>query len=344
MLQKRSSQFFRSIFDRMRRVRWVAVLVGVFLLGAGFSFLSPAFLTARNLGNIAIQSAITGVMAVGMTFVIMTAGIDISVGAIAYLTSALGAALVIQYQSPIIMYLIGIFLGILLGLINGLIINFLRINPLVTTLATLYIYRGLGIHANQAGITIVHQGARFFGIGSIAGVPMPLILPILIGIIGALILNYTRFGRYVLAIGNSQDAAHDSGLPVRQVLIAVYVVAGLCAGLGGLILAGRVGAVSSDQGVNIEFTVITASVLGGTNLYGGRGSILGSLIGAVLLVMIDDGLNLISASPYIYDTVRGAVLVGAVMIDRASTLRLFTTGFPFNVLAARHRSEAASQS
>jgi ribose transport system permease protein len=243
------------------------------------------------------------------------------------------------------MYVVGVFLGLVLGLMNGLITNLFRINPLVTTLATLYIYRGLGIHANQAGITIVESGARFLGTGSIAGIPMPLIMPILVGIAGALILNYTRFGRYVLAIGNSQDAAHDTGLPVRRVLIAVYAIAGLAAGLGGLILAGRVGAVSSDQGVNIEFTVITASVLGGTNLYGGRGSIIGSLIGAVLLVMIDNGLNLINASPYIYDTVRGAVLVGAVMIDRASSARLFTTGFPFStLLAARQKSQAASKS
>jgi ribose transport system permease protein len=306
----------------LRRARWLAVLAGILLLGFVFSQLSPAFLQVRNLQNITVQSAVTGVMAVGMTFVIMTAGIDISVGAILYLTIAVAAIFALNgpaLYAVYLAYIIAVGLGTILGLVNGLIVNFLRINPLVTTLATLAIYRGTAIHITEAKITIPPEGIRFLGIGSIGGLPMPIIAVLVIGAIGAFVLGLTRFGRYTLAVGASQRSARESGLPVRKVLIAVYAIAGFCAGLGGLILVGRVGAVQSDMGIGIEFTVITAVVLGGTQLSGGKGSIVGSLMGAIFLVMIDNGLNLIHASPFIYDIVRGAVLVGAVLLDRATT-------------------------
>lgn len=316
------SRYLRSVLADLRRARWLAVVAGIIILGFVFSQLSPAFLQVRNLQNITVQSAVTGVMAVGMTFVIMTAGIDISVGAILYLTIAVAAIFALDGPAPYAVYLayfISVGLGTLLGLVNGLIVNFLRINPLVTTLATLAIYRGTAIHITEAKITIPPEGVRFLGIGSIAGLPMPIIIVLIVGAIGATVLNYTRFGRYTLSIGASQRSARESGLPVRKVLIAVYAIAGFCAGLGGLILVGRVGAVQSDMGIGIEFTVITAVVLGGTQLSGGKGSIVGSLMGAIFLVMIDNGLNLIHASPFIYDVVRGAVLVGAVLLDRAAT-------------------------
>lgn len=311
----------RSSLSTLRGARWLAVLGGILLLGAVFSFLSPAFLQFRNLHNIAVQAAVTGAMAVGMTFVIMTAGIDISVGAILYLTGALVAETAVRGGSPAAAYAAlaaGIGLGAVLGLVNGLVINGLRLNPLVTTLATLGIYRGLAIHVNQARITIVPEPARLFGMGSLLGVPMPVVTVLAVGIAGALALRYTRFGRYVLAIGSSARSARESALPVRRVLVAVYAIAGACAALGGLILIGRVGAVQSDMGIGIEFTVVTAVVLGGTNLSGGRGSVGGSLLGAILLIMVDNGLNLINASPFIYDIVRGSVLAGAVVIDRIS--------------------------
>jgi len=322
MMSERTNRPLQSAVAAMRNARWLAVLIGVLVLGFVFSLLSPAFLHFRNLQNIAVQSAVTGVMAVGMTFVIMTAGIDISVGAILYLSLVLAVMFALKGPALYAIYLayvIALGLGTLMGLANGLITNFVGINPLVTTLATLVIFRGLAIHITQAKITIPPEGVRFLGIGSIAGLPVPILVALLVGAIGAIVLNYTRFGRYVLAIGASQQSARDSGLPIRDIVVAVYTIAGACAGLGGLILVGRVGAVQSDMGIGIEFTVITAVVLGGTQLSGGRGSIVGSLMGAILLVMIDNGLNLVHASPFIYDIVRGSVLVGAVLIDRATT-------------------------
>jgi ribose transport system permease protein len=331
--QRRSSPL-----KALRQMRWLAVLFGVLLLGLIFSQLSPAFLQLRNLQNITVQAAVTGVMAVGMTFVIMTAGIDISVGAIFYLAISLAASFTLNFTEPGMAYLaypIAIGAGIIMGTINGLLTIVLRINPLITTLATLSIFRGLAIRITEARILTPPGEVRFLGIGDLFGVPMPIIVALVAVIIGTYVLSYTRFGRYVLAIGASQVSARESALPVRRTLILAYVIAGLCAGLAGMISLGRVGAVQSDMGIGIEFTVITAVVLGGTALSGGRGSIIGSLLGAILLVMIDNGLNLINASPFIYDAVRGTVLIGAVLLDRGASLQVLLRGFPLPTAARR---------
>lgn len=331
-----------ALWASVRQARWLAVLGGVLVLGAVFSQLSPVFLQLRNLQNIIVQASVTSVMAIGMTFVIMTAGIDISVGGILFLTLVLATDLGLQMEmggrtAGVMVYALALVLGAAMGLINGLLINYVKINPLVTTLATLSVYRGLAIHINKAGITIPPQSARVLGVGKLYGVPVPLVMAIAVTAVGALVLKYTRFGRYALAIGSSTTSARESGLPVRLVLIVVYVIAGLSSALGGLILMGRVGAVQTDIGIGIEFTVITAVVLGGTLLSGGRASMLGSLLGGILLVMIDNGLNLMHASAFIYDIVRGGVLIGAVLIDRASTVELFRTWF------ATQKSVAAGQ-
>lgn len=320
-----SKQELTMFISRLKSARWLAVLGGILVFGFVFSQLSPAFLSLRNLQNIVVQAAVTGVMAIGMTLVIMTAGIDISVGGILYLTIVLTTEISLKSSAtsaPYLIYLLALILGATLGLINGLLTNYLRINPLITTLATLSVYRGLAIHINQARITIPPESARFLGIGKIAGIPVPLLTVILMTIIGTIVLRYTRFGRYALAIGSSKRSAMESKLPVKNVTLTVYTIAGVCAGIGGLIMLGRIGAVQTDMGIGIEFTVITAVVLGGTLLSGGYASMLGSLMGAILLVMIDNGLNLIHASAFIYDIVRGSVLVGAVVIDRVAMQRL----------------------
>ena len=326
----KTSSFFQFIFT----ARWLAVLGGILLLGFVFSQLNPAFLQFRNLQNIIVQAAATGVMAIGMTFVIMTAGIDISVGGILFLTLVIATQLSLGLHLdsfPVLIYVVAILLGGMMGLLNGLIINYVRINPLITTLATLSVFRGIAIHITKAKIIIPTESARFLGIGKVAEIPVPFIVAILITVIGVLILKYTRFGRYALAIGASLRSAKESGLPVRAVLILAYAIAGLCAGLGGMILLGRVGAVQTDMGIGIEFTVITAVVLGGTLLSGGRASMLGSLLGAIFLVMIDNGLNMIRVSAFVYDIVRGGVLVSAVLIDRAASLELFSNWLGFKM-------------
>jgi ribose transport system permease protein len=337
----RNGSPLRDAIKGLRNARWLAVLAGIFVLGLVFSQLAPAFLQLRNIQNILVQAAVTGVMAIGMTFVIMTAGIDISVGGILYLTLVLATEFSLKTElgqsAPILIYLVAVILGSLLGLVNGLLINYIGINPLITTLATLTLYRGLAIHINQARITIPNQSARFLGIGQIAGVPAPLVTLIVIMLIGGLLLRYTRFGRYALAIGSSKRSAVESELPVKSVLLSCYAIGGFLAGLAGMILLGRVGAVQTDIGIGIEFTVITAVVLGGTLLSGGNASMLGSVLGAIFLVMIDNGLNLIHVSAFIYDIVRGGVLVGAVLIDRASSQQILKSKLGF---LSRRKTEA----
>ena len=326
MTKNTGNKFLTRIARYFNESRWLAVLIGILALGSIFSLLSPVFLQFINIQNIAVQAAVTGIMAIGMTFVIMTSGIDISVGGILYLSLVIGTKLALVYgdQVPWLVYVTAIALGGLMGLLNGLIINYIKINPLITTLATLSIYRGLAIHITKAAFITPPASARLFGIGEIASIPVPLVISIIVTIIGMLIIQYTRFGRFALAFGSSSRSAKESGLPTRSILIMVYVIAGICAGLGGMVLVGRVGNVQTDIGIGVEFTVITAVVLGGTLLSGGRASMLGSFLGAIFLVMIDNGLNLIHASAFVYDIVRGSVLIGAVLIDRASTANLFS--------------------
>lgn len=334
-----------GFWNSIRGMRWLAVFGGILVLAFIFSQLSPAFLQLRNMQNITVQAAVTGVMAVGMTFVIMTAGIDISVGAILYLAISLATSFTLTFTDPAAAYLaypIAIGAGIVMGLINGLLTVVLRINPLITTLATLSIFRGLAIRVTEARIIAPPEPVRFLGIGDIFGIPMPIIVAVVAVVIGTYLLGYTRFGRYVLAIGSSQSSARESALPVQRTVILAYVIAGMCAGIAGLISLGRVGAVQSDMGIGIEFTVITAVVLGGTALSGGRGSVVGSLLGAILLVMIDNGLNLINASPFIYDTVRGVVLIGAVLLDRGASLQALLRGLPFARPAGEKQMEGAA--
>ena len=321
----RVSRFTHLSSARIGSQRWLAVLGGIIALGMIFGLLSPAFFQIRNLQNILLHASATGILAIGMTFVIMTAGIDISVGANLFLAMVLATEIALNTSSTagIVIIYAGIpLLTCLLGFVNGVLIDVVGINPFITTLATLSIYRGAAIHVNKAIIKVTPDFSRFLGIGKIAGIPVPIFILVLGTLAGALVLKFTRFGRYALAIGSSSESAIKSGLPVRKVVIAAYSLAGLCAGIGGLVYLGRTGIVQPAISSGMEFTVITAVILGGTSLTGGRGSLLGSLLGAVFLVLIDNGLNLIHASEFIYDIVRGGVLIGAILIDRATTVRL----------------------
>lgn len=302
--------------------RWLAVVIGICVLAAVFGALSPTFLTIRNVENIAVQASATGVMAVGMTFVILTAGIDISVGAILLLTAAVAARVSGDLSAPAAILPTAAAFGLVLGAVNGLLSTTLRITPLIATLATFSIYRGLALNVTDANILLAPDSLRAFGESRVVGFPAPVLIAVVTGLVGAAALRFTRFGRYVLAVGASPQSARETLLPVRRVLVTVYAIAGLCAALGALILVGRAGTVQSNLGIGTEFTVITAVVLGGTSLSGGRGTVVGSMAGAVLLVMVDNGLNQLDASPFLYDVVRGGVLIAAVGLDRATRLRL----------------------
>lgn len=312
---------FELIRSVLARQRWVPIALATLLLALVLAAISPVFLTVSNMQSILVQASITAIMAVGMTFIILTAGIDISVGAILFFTSALFAQLMQDTGNYALSFTAAMVCATGLGAINGLLIIRLKISPLITTLATYSIYRGAAIHLTGAQNIPVPREMGFLGNGRILGLPIPILILAVLIVIGIYILSSTRFGLYCRAIGNSDQASRESRLPVNRVLLTAYAIGGFVSGLAALILLARVGGLQSGIGIGIEFTVIAAVILGGTKLTGGSGTVAGSVFGAIFLVLIDNGLNLINASPYVYDIVRGAVLVVAVGMDRLTTVR-----------------------
>jgi ribose/xylose/arabinose/galactoside ABC-type transport system permease subunit len=248
-----------------------------------------------------------------MTFVIITAGIDLSVGATLFLSTA-GAAELFVHGMPLVWApLVAVLFGVFLGAFNGASIAFVAIPPLIVTLATLNLYRGIGGHLTGFTTVYLPPTMAVLGTTTVASIPTPVIVAAAVALLGGLLLRGTVFGRYVQAVGANPEGARELGLPVRRVIVGVYAISGLTAALAGLIENGRLGALQPTVGLGEELTVITAVVLGGTSLFGGKGSILGSLLGVALLQMVADGLVLAQISPYVFDMLRASVLIVAVL-------------------------------
>jgi ribose transport system permease protein len=306
----------------------VSLLAVVLITCVVFASLSDRFLAVDNLLNVLVQSSATVIAAVGMTFVIVTRGIDLSVGSVA--NCALGTAVLLAGTeggsaltavTSYWVYPIALVVGLALGLLNAIIITRLKVSPLIATLGTLTLYRGLGLHLTEAASIAVRGAILDFAQGAFLGVAYPIWAALAIALLGWLVLSNTVFGRQLLALGGSPRSARESGLDTSRLLFAVYALSGLLAAIAGLIIVGRVGIIDTTLGFNFEFTVITAVVLGGTSLFGGRGTILGTVLGAVLLSIIDNGLNLIGANPFIYEVMRGLILITAVSLDAYTNRR-----------------------
>lgn len=311
----------KKIIDSIKNGKSMSIVAATIVLCIVLSFLSPSFLSISNMSNIILQASVTGILAVGMTFVIATSGIDISVGAILFFCGSVFAKMAFSGWNVWLAIIITVTASTIFGALNGFLIVKTKMMPFIVTLVTYNIYRGLALHITGAGNIPVTTDYSFLGTGKIFGVSVPTILFIVILIIGIYLMTMTKFGIYVKAIGNSEKSALETGLPVTAATIGAYGFAGFTAGLGGLILIGRIGGLQSGMGIGMEFTVIAAVVLGGTLLSGGSGNVLGSAIGACFLLLINNGLNLIQASVYAYDIVTGGVLLIAVIIDRMSSVR-----------------------
>lgn len=297
---------------------WIAVLIGVVILVIMLGILEPVFLSLTNLKNIMIQSAVTAIIAVGMTFVIMTNGIDISVAMNMFLIMSF-MHLLQQAGLPVgVVFLAAVLLGAAVGIVNGFLICILHIVPMIATFATMSICRGIAYLLIHSKMVVPDASLRFFGLTNIGGIPLAVILMIAAVILGTYLLEFTRFGRYVLAVGNSVTSAQESGIPVNWVRFGTYALCGLCTGMAALIYLGRLGAIQTDAGYGMEFTVITAVVLGGTKLSGGRGTVIGGFVGCIFLTLIENGLNLLEVSGFYYDVVRGIILFIAVVIEAVS--------------------------
>ncbi|MEO5816914.1 MAG: ABC transporter permease [Gemmatimonadaceae bacterium] len=276
-----------------------------------------AFLTIENLSNVLRQNSMLGFVALGMTFVILSGGIDLSVGALLAVAGVVAALL--APHGAFVAILGGIGAATLLGVVNGLLITKARIQPFIVTLAMLIAARGAALAATNEqsiGVTSSAAGLTWLGRGSIGVVPTPIVLLFLAYLVGALVLRYTRFGRYVYAVGDSEDAARLMGLRVDRVVIGTYALSGLLAGLAGVVLAGRLGAGQPVAGIGWELDAIAAVVVGGTLLTGGQGGAGATLIGVLLLGVIFNLFNLEGTiSPWWQWVLRGGFLLGVVVVQ-----------------------------
>lgn len=309
---------------RLRKVNWriffrrYGIVISFFLLCLVLSLLSERFLTLTNILNVLRQSSINGIIAVGMTMVILTAGIDLSVGAILALTCVVTADL-LQKGIPVpLAMLTGLALGAALGMVSGLLVSRLRIPPFIATLGLMTVSRGLALTYTQGmPITALPASFNFLGAGSIGPIPMPIIVAGLIFLIGYFILTRTSLGFYIYSLGDNPVAAHLSGISVSKVILFVYALSGLLSALAGMVLTGRLDSAQPSAGYGYEFDAIAAVVVGGTSLAGGEGSLFGTLVGALLIGVLNNGLNLLNVSALWEGVVKGVVIALALLLYRA---------------------------
>ncbi|MCX4176525.1 MULTISPECIES: ABC transporter permease [Paraburkholderia] len=301
--------------DIYRRYGIVAVLVVLCIV---LSFANQYFLTLGNIADILRQTSINGILAVGMTYVVLTAGIDLSVGSTLALAGIISASLVTgpHPHGAAIGLAAGLAVGAAIGAINGLLVARLSIPPFVATLGMLSAARGLTyIYNDGMPVTDLPDGYLTIGTGAIAGIPVPIIVFALVVVLFWFVLRYTTYGRYVYAVGGNAKSAKTSGISTGKILFSVYVIGGLLAGLAGIILAARTTSALPQAGVSYELDAIAAVVIGGTSLSGGTGSLGGTVVGALLIGVINNGLNLLGVSSYYQQVVKGVIIVGAVLLD-----------------------------
>ena len=306
-------------------------LIALFLLCLGLSLLSDKFLSVSNLWNVMRQISVNICISTGMTLIVLTAGIDLSVGSILALCGAITAGLLkngIEIPSNNLYIgftllgaiLAGVLTGSLLGAFNGWTITKFKVPPFVATLAMLTIARGLTMLWTQ-GFPISGLGDTFLylGTGWLLGIPVPVWISGIIVVIAVFITNKTRLGRYIYAIGGNESASKLSGIDVNKVKIMVYTIAGALAAIGGLMVTSRLDSAQPNAGISYELDSIAAVVIGGTSLSGGRGSILGTVQGAIIIGVLNNGLVLLNVSPFWQQVVKGLVILLAVIIDKSNS-------------------------
>ena len=308
-----------------------APLMFLIVLMVVFYIAEPRFMSANNLLNVMRQISITGLIALGMTFVILTGGIDLSVGSVVALAGLLAAGLAkgsaqntLSLEQTIATgYPVWVcagaagLVGLGAGLIQGFAITRLDVPPFVVTLGGMSVFRGAALLYSGGGpISAFSESYRFWGQDKIGPIPVPVILFLLGALICHIVLRHTRYGRHVYAVGGNPEAARLSGLNVKALLLSVYVIVGVWAGLAGFVLSSRLNAAEAVAGLGYELTVIAAVVIGGTSLSGGVGSVLGTVVGAILMGVLLNGLVMMNVSPYVQQIIVGSIIVLAVAFDR----------------------------
>jgi len=306
-------------------------LIALVILCLVISLLSDKFLTATNAWNVLRQISVNVCISVGMTLVVLTAGIDLSIGSVLALCGAITAGLLkngigMPSSNLYIGFTIlgatvaGLLVGSLLGWFNGWAITKFKVPPFVATLAMLTVARGLTMLWTK-GFPITGLGERFayLGTGWFLGIPLPVWISGVIVFIAVVVTNRTKLGRYIYAIGGNENAATLSGINIKRIKIAVYTIAGALAAVGGVLVTSRLDAAQPNAGTGYELDSIAAVVIGGTSLSGGRGSVLGTVLGAVIIGVLNNGLVLLNVSPFWQQVVKGFVILIAVVIDKANS-------------------------
>jgi ribose/xylose/arabinose/galactoside ABC-type transport system permease subunit len=319
----------RRILARAGQFAPVIFLVALMIV---FAVLEPRFLSSVNLFNVMRQISITGLVAIGMTFVILTAGIDLSVGSLLAL-AGLAAAIVakggievrfnVGTETEALGYgwflamLVAVLVGLLGGLLQGVAISKLKVPPFVVTLGGLSAFRGAALLIAGGGpISGFDMDYVWWGQGRIGPVPVPVIVFLAFAVLAHIVLTYTRFGRHVYAVGGNVEAARLAGLPVQRILVMVYVIVGFFAGLAGFVLSARLNSSEAVAGIGYELTVIASVVIGGTSLFGGVGTVWGTVVGSILIGVLINGLVLLNVSPYVQQIIIGVIIVLAVFFDQ----------------------------
>jgi inositol transport system permease protein len=308
-----------------------APLVFLLVLMLIFSVLEPRFLSELNLFNVMRQISITGLIALGMTFVILTGGIDLSVGSVVALAGLVAGALskgssanslslddtVIAGYPLWISVGAAALIGLGAGLVQGLAITTLDVPPFVVTLGGLSAFRGAALLYSGGGpISSFDDAYRFWGQGKLGPVPVPVIVFLAAAVLCHVVLRHTRYGRHIYAVGGNAEAARLSGLNVTALTLSVYVIVGVFAGIAGFVLSSRLNSAEAVAGIGYELTVIASVVIGGTSLFGGIGGVAGTVVGAILIGVLINGLVLMNVSPYVQQIIIGVIIVLAVAFDR----------------------------
>ncbi len=311
-----------GLLDVVTQLAAAGALIIVFIY---LSFASPVFLSFNNLFNIVAQTTVTAIIAIGMTFVIVTAGIDLSVGSTAALAGVVGVSLMLRGLSWPLAVVVGVLIGGLVGIVNGLLVTKARLSPFITTLGMMSVARGLVyISTNAVAVYGAPDDFALLGQGIIGSIPIPLIILVVVAVIAHFILSRTRLGRYTYAIGSNIEAARLSGIPIGRYLTAIYVLQGLLAGFAGMIASSRVTSGQPSFGIGLELDVIAAVVVGGASLFGGQGTIIGTLIGAFLIALIRNGAVLLNVNIFYQNVIIGVVIWLAVFWDQFRRRRLAT--------------------
>ncbi len=303
------------------KVNQLKPIIGLVIFSMGVAIINPRFLSIYNILNVLRQTSINSIIAAGMTFVILTGGIDLSVGSLLAFCGAVAAALIGSGQPILVVLFISLLTGAGVGFISGIIISKGKVQAFIATLVTMTIMRGVTLVFTQgkpidAGTGVAADVFAKLGAGYLIGIPIPIYIMILVYGLAWYTLHQTRFGRYIYALGGNEEAARLSGLATIKLKTTVYAISGFLAGLGGIILTARLSSAQPTAGTGYELDAIAAVVLGGTSLAGGTGRILGTIVGALIIGILNNALNIMNVSSYYQMIAKGAVILLAVLMDR----------------------------